>query len=167
MLWESCSFSYKEDNKIRFAIFRFFCDLLWILQVAAETHKRGKIYFANRPLERIRDSQIYPWFAQTTLERTPAMQCSPRPRGRRGSPDSGEAGGGAGRGDLGWGLGVVGHRFRCLLVAERRPVVWCGRGRRRRRWELCSGEPAARRGQQAGVGALLVHEGGGSSTCLW
>jgi hypothetical protein len=61
--------------------FEFFCDLLWILQGAAKTHKRGKIHFANRPLERIRGSQIYPWFAQTTLERTPAMQCSPRAKG--------------------------------------------------------------------------------------
>jgi hypothetical protein len=34
-------------------------------------------------------------------------------------------------------------------------------------WELCSGEPAARAGQQASVDASLVQEGGGSGTRLW
>jgi hypothetical protein len=56
MLWESCSYSYTEHHKIGFAIFGFFCDFTRILQGAAETHKRGKIHFANRPLERVRGS---------------------------------------------------------------------------------------------------------------
>jgi hypothetical protein len=47
MLWESCSSSYTEHNKIGFAIFGFFRDLLWILQVAAETLKGVRNVFAN------------------------------------------------------------------------------------------------------------------------
>jgi hypothetical protein len=47
MFGESCSSSYTEHNKIGFAIFGFFCDLLWILQVAAETLKRVRNVFAN------------------------------------------------------------------------------------------------------------------------
>jgi hypothetical protein len=58
MFRESCSFSYTEHNKIGFAIFEFFCDLLLILQGAVETLKRGRNLFASRPLERFKDSQI-------------------------------------------------------------------------------------------------------------
>jgi hypothetical protein len=47
MLWESYSSSYTEHNKIGFAIFGFFCDLLWILQVATETLKGVRNVFAN------------------------------------------------------------------------------------------------------------------------
>jgi hypothetical protein len=47
MLRESCSSSYTEHNKIGFAIFGFFCDLLWILQGAAETHQRVKKRFCE------------------------------------------------------------------------------------------------------------------------
>jgi hypothetical protein len=47
MLRESCSSSYTEHNKIGFEIFGFFCDLLWILQVAAETLKGVRNVFAN------------------------------------------------------------------------------------------------------------------------
>jgi hypothetical protein len=47
MLCESCSFSYTEHKKIGIAIFVFFCDLFWILQVAAETLKGVRNVFAN------------------------------------------------------------------------------------------------------------------------
>jgi hypothetical protein len=47
MFRESFSSSHKEHNKIGFAIFGFFCDLLWILQVAAKTLKGIRNVFAN------------------------------------------------------------------------------------------------------------------------
>jgi hypothetical protein len=47
MLWESCSSSYTEHNKIVIAIFGVFCDWLWILQVASETLKAVRNISAN------------------------------------------------------------------------------------------------------------------------
>jgi hypothetical protein len=101
-VWESCSSGYTEHNKIGFAIFGFFNDFICILQVAAETQQRVKKHFARRPLESFKPSQICPWLAQNTLEVSGALQCGPWGLGRCGSPDSGEAGGGDGRGS-GWG----------------------------------------------------------------
>jgi hypothetical protein len=75
---KSCRSSPKEHIKIGFANFGFFYDFIWILQATAKKHKGVKIHFANRPLERFKVSQIYPWFAQTTLERARASQCNPR-----------------------------------------------------------------------------------------
>jgi hypothetical protein len=40
MLWERCSSSYTERNKIGFAIFEFFYDFISNLQDAAKTLKR-------------------------------------------------------------------------------------------------------------------------------
>jgi hypothetical protein len=60
-------------------------------------------------------------------------KCSPRVHGGgavRQNPASTAAG--LAGGDLGWGLGVVGHRFRCLLAAEIGPAAGRGGGRRRR-----------------------------------
>jgi hypothetical protein len=50
MFWESCSFSYTEDNKIGFAIFGFFDDFIRILQGATETHKRVNKTFCEQTL---------------------------------------------------------------------------------------------------------------------
>jgi hypothetical protein len=101
MLWKSCSSSYTEHNKIRFAIFGFFCDLLWILQVAGKTLKRVRNLFASRPLDSFPPSQIYPRIAQNTLEVSGASQCGPRAKGRCGQPKSDDLAGGPGRG-RGW-----------------------------------------------------------------
>jgi hypothetical protein len=81
MFGESCSSCYTKHNKIGFAIFGFFCDLLWILQVPAKTHKGVRNLFARRPLDSFPPSQIYPWIAQNTLEVSGALQCGPRAMG--------------------------------------------------------------------------------------
>jgi hypothetical protein len=73
MLFKSCSSSHTEHKKIGFAIFGIFYHFIWILQGAAETHKRGKNHFARRPLESFEPSQICPWFAQNTLEVSGAL----------------------------------------------------------------------------------------------
>jgi hypothetical protein len=49
MFGESYSSGYTEHNKITFAIFGFFYDLLWILQGAAEIHKRVRIILHAGP----------------------------------------------------------------------------------------------------------------------
>jgi hypothetical protein len=50
MLWESCSSSHTEHNKIGFAIFGFFYKLIWNLQVTGSFHKTGKNLIALSPL---------------------------------------------------------------------------------------------------------------------
>jgi hypothetical protein len=91
---------------------------------------------ANRPLEKVWGSQIYPSFAKTPLERTPVLQCSPQPRGRRGQGKSGGLAGGLGRG-RGW----EGARGRARPIRVR---VW---GKR------TAGEQARRRPAAVAVGA--------------
>jgi hypothetical protein len=51
MFCRNCSPSHTEHNKIRFAIFGFFYDLMLNLQSAAQTHKGVKTLIASRPLE--------------------------------------------------------------------------------------------------------------------
>jgi hypothetical protein len=46
---ESCSSSYTGQNKIGFAIFGFFCDFIWILQIAGKTQRKGMNLFAQGP----------------------------------------------------------------------------------------------------------------------
>jgi hypothetical protein len=67
---ESCRSCYTEHNKISSAIFGFFCDLLWILQVPAKTHKGVRNLFARRTLERLNCSQLCPYLAHMPLEKT-------------------------------------------------------------------------------------------------
>jgi hypothetical protein len=55
MLCRICRFSHTEHNKIGFAIFGFFYDLIWILQVAAKTHKRGRTNFHEDPWKVLKD----------------------------------------------------------------------------------------------------------------
>jgi hypothetical protein len=47
MLFKSCSSSHTEHKKIGFAIFGIFYHFIWILQGAAETHKRGENHFVE------------------------------------------------------------------------------------------------------------------------
>jgi hypothetical protein len=49
MLWESCSSSYTEHNKIGIAIFGYFYDFILNLQIAANTHKGSRIYMHSGP----------------------------------------------------------------------------------------------------------------------
>jgi hypothetical protein len=48
MFCRSCSSNYTENNKIGFACFGFFCELIWILQVAAKNTQRGKKPFCGQ-----------------------------------------------------------------------------------------------------------------------
>jgi hypothetical protein len=50
MLCGSCSSSHTENNKIGFAIFGFFCELIWSLQVTGRINKTGKNLIALSPL---------------------------------------------------------------------------------------------------------------------
>jgi hypothetical protein len=129
MLRESCISCHTEHNKIEFAIFGFLCDFIWILQVAAKNTQRGKNHFAHRPSKRLKSSQICPRFAQNSLEVSVALQCSPRGKVRRGSPDSSEAGCRAGRGSV-W-EGSRGYRGPVWVLTRGKEVVG-GHGRRSR-----------------------------------
>jgi hypothetical protein len=51
MLCVSCSSSHTEHNKIGFAFFRFFNELIWNLQVTGSNNKTGKNLLALSPLE--------------------------------------------------------------------------------------------------------------------
>jgi hypothetical protein len=77
MLWESCSSSYTEHNKIEFAFFGFIYDFILNLQVAAITHKGGKNHFASGPLGKTVGSQQGPRLAQNPLDLIGALQCVP------------------------------------------------------------------------------------------
>jgi hypothetical protein len=77
-LCKSCRPSRKEYNKICVAIFWFFCEFLRISQVAGKTHKRFKNLFVRRPLESFGCSQLCPWFAQNSSQRSQALQSGPR-----------------------------------------------------------------------------------------
>jgi hypothetical protein len=63
---------------------------MWIFQGAAKTHKRGKILFTRRPLERFKGSHIWPQFAHKPLKRIRNMQLGPQAWGRRRRRNSGE-----------------------------------------------------------------------------
>jgi hypothetical protein len=49
MLWESCSSGYTKHKKIEFAFFEFLHHFILNLQVAAITHKGGKIILHKDP----------------------------------------------------------------------------------------------------------------------
>jgi hypothetical protein len=152
MLWESCSSSYTKHNKIEFAIFGFLSDFLRFFKVAAKTHKRCEIHFANRPLESFGCSQSCPWFTIRPPGKNSEQQCSP-----------GAWGGAAGRipatsptalvGEVaGEGLGVTREQFVCLHAEGRGPAGGHGGDRWRRplEWLL----------RRAGGSAWPTSEGG-------
>jgi hypothetical protein len=97
MLWESCSCSYTEHNKIGFAIFGFFCDFIRILQGAAETHKGVKILITSRPLEDLKAHNHTLGLLQDPWKFLGPCNAVLKPDWRRNLPDSGEAAVGEGR----------------------------------------------------------------------
>jgi hypothetical protein len=133
MLWESCSSSYTEHNKIGFAIFGFFCDFIRILQVAAKSTQRGKKRFCKLNPRKIGSLTTIPLVCTKHPGQSLglAMWSLDQGGGAAGQNPASTAAGLAG-GDLGWGLGVVGHRFRFLLAAETGPAAGHGGSRRRR-----------------------------------
>jgi hypothetical protein len=87
------------------------------------------------------------------LERTPVLQCDPRPRGggRRGRPDSGEAGGGDGRGKAQKGSRATRVRSTCSLAVKTVPAGGRGGGLR---WEYDSGDKTGGASQLVSMLAL-------------
>jgi hypothetical protein len=99
---KSCGVFYNESNKIGFAVFWFFYDLLRNLQESATT-----LYYFSYP------------FAVRPLKRFPFSQCGPWGRSRRGSGrNPARVGGGVGRGRAWCGARVARGRFRSELGAE-------------------------------------------------
>jgi hypothetical protein len=111
---KSCNALHQESNKIEFAIFWFFDDFLEILQESAKSFYYWRCTFTPGTLQRTKALQPCPWFTEKPSERGGGLQCGPWPWGRRGSANSGEAGGAPGRaGVRGRGhahLGLVGAR---------------------------------------------------------
>jgi hypothetical protein len=124
------------------------------------------MHFAKDTMERSEVSQHGPWFAQNTPDTLEFLQCDPwslgaarpvefrRPR-RRARPGKW----------LGRVQGLRGPGGGALLRRMQRRRVGTAETRGGGRWELCSGELAARAGQQASAGAIGGPSGGRSSTC--
>jgi hypothetical protein len=96
MLCRKCSSSHTEHNKTRFAIFGFFCDLICILQVAAETQQGVRIILRRNPWNFLSLTKLPLPLAHRTLQKrkrctgAPAAQgSSPPARDRRSWPSSG------------------------------------------------------------------------------
>jgi hypothetical protein len=147
---KSCSSPHKESSKIEFAFLRFSYNFLEVLQESAKSFYYWSSHFAPGPLDLFPPSQLYPWFAQNTPERFGGLQSYPWPWGRRGSPESGEAGGAPGRGKGRARLGAhLGRRGGRGLSGGGSGEHGCGVGRRRPlrtgcRWD--GGAGGARRG---------------------
>jgi hypothetical protein len=78
-----------------------FSTILYVFYKLQLKHNKGKETFAGRPLESFKPSQICPWLEQNTLKFLGSRNVALGGLGRRGSPDSGEAGGRDGRGRVG------------------------------------------------------------------
>jgi hypothetical protein len=85
--YKSCSVFHQECNKNEFAFFRFFYDLLCILQDSAKWLYYLRLGFTPGSLELSKASQVCPWFTEKSLERSQALQCCPWGWGRRGWPE--------------------------------------------------------------------------------
>jgi hypothetical protein len=118
MFCRSCSSSYTEHNKIGFARFGFFCELIWILQVAAKDTQRGKKPFCGQAPGKIELFIVMPLICAK----------APRINWDLAMWPSGLGGGAArenpsdlvselGRGVAGDALGVAGDQFGCSLAA--------------------------------------------------
>jgi hypothetical protein len=77
----SCSSSHKEHKKIGFAIFGFFCDLIWILQVAANKTQRGKKPFCEQAPGKIELFTVMPLVCDKAPGITWDLQCGPWTKG--------------------------------------------------------------------------------------
>jgi hypothetical protein len=102
---ESCSSCYTEHNKIGFAIFGFFWDLLWILQGSAKIQKGVRNFLQTDPWKELQHRNVV----------------------------LGPGGGAAGRIPVRLAAGIAGEEVRRGLGAPRSPMVaGVGVGRRRR-----------------------------------
>jgi hypothetical protein len=122
MLYKSCSVFHEESNKIGFAFFWFFYDVLQKLQDPTKLLYYLTNYFTCRPLELFKGSQIWPQFTLTTLERNQSLQLGHWPWPPAATAKSRQAGvaGGQGRGGGGaWAhLGARGCRSSSGGVAD-------------------------------------------------
>jgi hypothetical protein len=153
MFCRSCSSSYTENNKIGFAFFGFFCELIWILQVAAKNTQRGKKPFCGMAPGKIELFTVMP----LVCAKPPGItwDLAMWPSGLGGGPareNPGDLAGELCRGVDGDALGVAGDRFGCSLATERWPAGGHGGGRRRRPLEVrfrragCLGWTTSKRG---------------------
>jgi hypothetical protein len=94
---KSCIALHQTSRKVDFAFFRFFYDFLETLQESAIWQYYWRCTFTPGTLQRTKASQSCPWFTEKPSERFGGLQCGPWPWGRRGSANSGEAGGAPGR----------------------------------------------------------------------
>jgi hypothetical protein len=81
-----------------------FYNFLYILQKSATLQPLFKIQLLKGSLERFETLQKCPRFALKPLNRIKPTQLGPWPKGQRGSPEFGEAGGGDSRGRGGGGV---------------------------------------------------------------
>jgi hypothetical protein len=80
MLWGSCSSSHIEHNKIGFAIFGFFYDVISNLQGTAITLKRWRNVLHARPCQILKFHKCaldLPHHTPTTVARSPAAMWGP------------------------------------------------------------------------------------------
>jgi hypothetical protein len=90
ILHKSCRVSYKESNKIGFAIFWFIFDFLRNLQHQPETIYYLRIKLSNRPLEVFQILQKKPLAYRNVPRKKDDLAIGSSKVGRRwGSPDSG------------------------------------------------------------------------------
>jgi hypothetical protein len=83
---ESGNSSHTKHSKIGFAIFGFFCDFIWILQVAAKTLKGVKKPFCEQAPGKIEKLTVMLLVCANVALGT--LQCGPRAWGWHGQGES-------------------------------------------------------------------------------
>jgi hypothetical protein len=91
MLCKRCRSIHIEHNKISFAIFQFFYDFIWNLQVTAQTHKGGRFFLHTGP----RKDLIFTTMPSNLTARSPSTMI----------PHRGALDGGGGSSTAMWGRG--------------------------------------------------------------
>jgi hypothetical protein len=82
MLWESCSFSHTEHNKIGFAIFGLFYELILNLQDTGSIHKTVKNLFSPDPLKLLNSHRKALGISAGVLKRLKSSRVYPPTAGR-------------------------------------------------------------------------------------
>jgi hypothetical protein len=80
--FRSCSSSHIEHNKISFAIFGFFYDFIWILQVTGSKGKTWRIYFYPSPWKDLKPHTTTLGFCTQVPKRSQSSHVYPSAAGR-------------------------------------------------------------------------------------
>jgi hypothetical protein len=123
MLWGSCSFSQTEYNKVGFAIFGFFCELIWNLQVTGSNNKIGKNLLALSPWDFWTFTSMPSHLTRRPLGKTP-LHNSTLPR--RSKLAGGEVGPGDANTQGGRSIRFTRDWFAAAAWAERGPAMTGG-----------------------------------------